>query len=437
MGMDGEMPNDFKWHFGGVVLRDLVEGWNRYAIYGSFWVDLPDNDPTGSRVFPPFQGAAGGPSGGPLLTVKGQPVDLFIEPTGVKPGAILELSDTFAFAGQVAPPLASRVDVVVTSPGGVVRQLHGRANKIGYFYDPAADFSVDQAGVWTVDVTVTHDGMTSAGPVDPPYPTGGVLGTQSGRYQFYVVDPAQPRATVNWPAPGWVQMYRDWDVTTTPISVPVPQGWTDAVLRYTIAMPGWVLQTGELAPTGGTFLINYDPKTLRNTFPNIDLRRPQGWSPGLSDEVFINFVVSGNDGGSTVHRANAVTLHGEQILFEGYAQPQIPPTPTPIPEGRHSGPQSAVSGQQSFLTADCLVEAAEVQALAGLWRQGDAGDQDGDGDSDVLDVMLVAARWGQDRCARPPWCRDGMGSNCAPPAPQETLLEDLDVDPHQDVGRVR
>jgi hypothetical protein len=83
------------------------------------------------------------------------------------------------------------------------------------------------------------------------------------------------------------------------------------------------------------------------------------------------------------------------------------------------------------------VEAAEVQALAGLWRQGDAGDQDGDGDSDVLDVMLVAARWGQDRCARPPWCRDGMGSNCAPPAPQETLLEDLDVDPHQDVGRVR
>ncbi|MBC8422441.1 MAG: hypothetical protein H8E01_00260, partial [Chloroflexi bacterium] len=395
--------NDFKWHFGGVVLRDLVEDWNQYAIYGSFWVNLPSDDPVGSRVMPPFQGAAGGPSGGPIFTVKGEEIDLFIEPTGVKPGAVLEVGDTFAFAGQVAPTLASRVDVVVTSPGQVAHEVHGRANKIGYFYDPSGDFTVDEAGVWTVDVTVTHDGMTSAGPVDPPYPTGGVLGAESGRYEFYVVDPAEPRATVNAPVPGWLQMYRDWDVTPINITVPVPQDWADAVLRYVITMPGWVLQTGELTSPGKAFSITYDPETLQDTFPNIDLRQPQSWAPGLSDEVFISFVISGNKGGNPVHRANALTLHGEQLLFEGYGQPQVVPTPIAIPR----------DVQQQY--------------------QRDAGS-----DIHAVYLPLIMARWSQNQSARPPWCREEADSNCAPPAPEETLVEYVDMDdPHQDVGRER
>jgi hypothetical protein len=396
MGMDGERPNDFKWHFGGVVLRDLVEGWSQYAIYASFWVDLRTNDPVGSRVMPPFQGAAGGPSGGPLLTVKGEAIDLFIEPTGVKPGAILEVGDTFAFAGQVAPPLASRVDVVVTSPSEEVHEIHGRANKVGYFYDPAGDFTVDEAGVWTVDVTVTHDGMTSAGPVDPPYPTGGVLGTESGRYEFYVVDPAEPRATVHLPEPGWVKLENDWDVKPVRTLVPVPEGWTGVSLHYTIAMPGWVLETGELSPTLGFFLFEYDPETLQETFPNIDLRQRQGWSPGLSDEVFISFVVSGNEGGNAVHRANAVTLHGEQVFVEGYE---------------------------------------ELQGSKGAEEQGSRGAREW---GNAVYLPLVAAEWDQSQYARPPWCREELDGNCAPPVPEKMPVEYVDVDdPHRDVGRVR
>ena len=392
-GMDGERPNDFKWHFGGVVLRDLVESWDEYAIYGSLWVDLRTNDPAGSRVMPPFQGAAGGPSGGPLLLLKGEEIDLFIEPTGVKPGAILEVGDTFTFAGQVAPPLASWVDVVVTSPGDVTHEIHGRANKIGYFYDPSGDFAVDEAGVWTVDVTVTHDGMTSAGPVDPPYPTGGVLGTESGRYEFYVVDPAVPRATVHLPKPGWVELQDDWNVKPVRTLIPVPEGWTDLSLHYTIAMPGWVLETRELYPTLGYFLFEYDPETLRETFPNIDLRRRQGWSPGLSDEVFISFLVSGKDRGQAVHRANVVTLHGEQVFVEDYEE-----LPGPLPK-------------------------REVSAL---------------GADHAVYLPFVAARWSQSQYARPPWCREELGSNCAPPVPEETPVEYVELDdPHLDVGRVR
>jgi len=174
------------------------------------------------------------------------------------------------------------------------------------------------------------------------------------------------------------------------------------VLRYVIAMPGWVLQTGELASPGKAFLITYDPETLRDTFPNIDLRQPQLWSPGLSDEVFISFAISGNDGGNPVHRANALTLHGEQLLYEGYEKPQVVPTPTAIPHPVQS---------QHYENAG--------------------------GDIHTVYLPLIVARWGQDH-ARPPWCREDVSSNCAPPAPEETLVEYVDVDdPNQDVGRER
>ncbi|MFP6755672.1 MAG: hypothetical protein VCB60_08130, partial [Alphaproteobacteria bacterium] len=63
MGPDGDLPNDFKFMFGGAVFRDDTRDLNRYGIYSSLWVQLPDRDSAVSRVFPPFQGAAGGPSG--------------------------------------------------------------------------------------------------------------------------------------------------------------------------------------------------------------------------------------------------------------------------------------------------------------------------------------------------------------------------------------
>jgi hypothetical protein len=69
MGANGDLPNDFKFQFGGAVFRDTTQELNRYGIYGSLWVMLADNDRKGSRVFPPFQGANGGPSGGPIMTL--------------------------------------------------------------------------------------------------------------------------------------------------------------------------------------------------------------------------------------------------------------------------------------------------------------------------------------------------------------------------------
>jgi hypothetical protein len=252
--------------------------------------------------------------------------------------------------------------------------------------------------------------MTSAGPVDPPYPTGNVLGSEAGRYYFYVVEPAQARAAITGPMPGWATFTNGWDIVKQTFTVPVPQDWTDARLRYTIALPGWILETREITPTAGSFKVVYDPKTLSYTFPNVDLRRSQSWSPGLSDEVFISFAVSGTGGGAAVYQANVITLQGEQLRYEGY-QPPIPititvtPEPIPTPIGtRSSGTgvgRPAEGSHRSFLSL-----------ILGLGQS-----QSG---------------------ARPPWCLNPASNDCTPPPRSTPAAPEYEVaDPNQDVGRVR
>ncbi len=321
MGLEGDLPNDIKWLFGAAVFKRLDLGIGEVAIYGSLWVEIDDDDPVGSRVFPPFQGAAGGPSGGPIMTLKGQEIDLFLMPTAVRPGTVLEAGDRFVFAGQVGPTLASKVTVRVTSPGGQVRTISGQANSIGYFSDPAGDFVVDEPGVWTVDVEVLHDGMTSAGPVEPPYPTGGVLGSADGRFRVYVVPRAAARIDFGLPDVGLYALEFDGHLPRALHFFPrIPEGWSDVDGVYTISMPGFILEEGTLEPGEEVLEVVYDPVRLQEEFENIDIRdrggleRGGGFEPGLSDEVFISVFLSGTDAsGQPVHAAKVITLVGEDI----------------------------------------------------------------------------------------------------------------------------
>ena len=136
---------------------------------------------------PPFQGASGGPSGGPIMTLLNQEIDIFYHPLGVRPGTILEVGDIAAFSGQIAPTLPSDVAIKITMPSGSVKVIEGTANKIGYFYKPGSNFLITEPGVYDVNISVTHKGMTSSGLVQPPYPTGGILGPEPKAFQFYAV----------------------------------------------------------------------------------------------------------------------------------------------------------------------------------------------------------------------------------------------------------
>jgi len=321
VGVLGDLANDIKWQYVGVVFRNPRQNVCRYGAYASLWVLAPDSDPLGARTMPPFQGAAGGPSGGPIMTLKGKPIDLFFLPLGVQPGSVLEVGQSCSFSGQVGPPLNARLAVTVTSPGGVVHTVQARADKVGYLYDAADDFVVTEPGRWTADVSVVFDGQTPTGPVLPPYPHGDVLGSANGRYEFYVVPAREPPLAILSPRNGFLS-FNSSPLPPVSISGAVPAGWRDVRVYYTIAMPGFILKQGQCTPSAGTFRFNYDPEALAHDFPNLDLVARDERRPGLADLVTISMLASGRNGqGAPANRACVTTLLAEEVQNTRFEQP--------------------------------------------------------------------------------------------------------------------
>ena len=89
VGVLGDQPNDFKFQYLGVVYRDLVAGHNEYLGHGTGWIFIPDSDTTGNRAMPPFAGTGNGgwtTEGGPLLTLNGEDIDIFLPRRACVPG---------------------------------------------------------------------------------------------------------------------------------------------------------------------------------------------------------------------------------------------------------------------------------------------------------------------------------------------------------------
>ncbi|MBM4464661.1 MAG: hypothetical protein FJ014_03690 [Chloroflexi bacterium] len=326
VGILGDLPNDYKFQYIGAVYRDLETGHSEYLGQGTGWILLSDDDPLGSRVMPPFAGPGNGgwtTEGGPLMRLKGQDVHIFIQPTGILPGAVLQVGDTFRFAGHIMPTLDSRVAFTVTAPSGVQHLGGGRANRIGYFYNPTDDFVVGEPGLWMVDVHVWHDGLCSGGQTIPPYPSGDVLGSEDGRYWFYVVQRDAPRLDVSTPAPGFLSF--PGGVTPITISGTVPITLTGAVVDYTITMPGFILEHGQVSAANGTYTVVFDPVALARDFPNLDLiGRDARNLPGLADTFAIGLLLRGRDaGGNLAYRANSIVLQGEQVFVGHVAEPSL------------------------------------------------------------------------------------------------------------------
>lgn len=309
VGIEGDLPNDIKWQYTGVVFRDQNSGINDYGAYASLWVLAPDDDPMGARVTPPFQGATGGPNGGPIMVLKGEDVDLFFYPRSGFPGQVLREGDVLSFSGHVGPPLDSKLTITVTSPSGIETSITGQANHVGYFYQPEDDIVVDEVGVWNVQIQVLHDGLTSSGPTTEPYPTGSVLGAEGRSYEIYVFEGDFPDYEVTSPDQGFLK------ITGTPIRPIVFQGllpssFQGARYSYTIAMPGFLLEQGEGVAEGRDFELVYDPVELNREYPNLDLTAYDYPRPGLADQIWITMLFQVEGSALPV----TFTLHGEEVF---------------------------------------------------------------------------------------------------------------------------
>lgn len=321
---DGDHPGDIKWEFGGAVLRVPSRGIAEYAIYSSFWVLLPHGDVVGARVTPPFQDATGASiNGGPLLTLKGQDIDMLFLPKGVRPGDVLEVGDIVAFSGHVGPPLDSRVAVTITSPSGIVRARTWHANKIGWLYDPGFDFAADRAGRWTVDLSVLHDRPYVGNGVTPlSHNRGTVLGT-NGRYEFYVVARGSPRLFILNPPSGflrWLVGVEGMTGRIQPIEIRGIAPPSTTAVRYTIHDKGVVMGQGSVTPdSGGAFAITYDARALHEEFSMLSLTAHEGLWEGLANEVSINLLAIG----AQAPQGNTVTLIGEEVFVGSDARPWL------------------------------------------------------------------------------------------------------------------
>ena len=307
-GREGDLPGDFKFLYGGAVIRDAVKGEGIYAIYGSAWVLLHDDDPIGSRVMPPFQGAAGGPDGGPLFTVHGREIDMFFMPLGVRPGAVLEMGDLFRMAGPVMPTLPSRIDYTVIAPNGELRTFGGRANAVGYFYDPDDDFALDQPGIWNVFLTVTHDGLTSAGPVESPFPTGGILSPTGTSFYFVVTDADTQRMEINTDLHSLTPAeWFDKDIKTANFEAALPEGWIGDQAWLTVTMPGTVLIDQPVSIEEGRIRWELDGEALNQIASNFD------YEQGIADTVTVTFYAEGQLAGRPARAVGTIVTHGARV----------------------------------------------------------------------------------------------------------------------------
>ena len=297
-GMAGDRVDDPKLQYGGIVYRDAT-GKKYYAAYGSMAIMIPPGLTPGQRVFPPFQGNGGGPSGGPLFNFRGAPVDMFFTSAGAGPGSVLKVGETFSFSGVLWPTLASKVDLTVTPPAGSARVQTGRANKVGAYYVPGNDFAVTDPGLHTVQLTVTHDGRTSAGQTTAPYPTGSVLGAANNTFTFYVVPADAPVPTLA--ASATTLTGAGVTLTVTP-----PAGITASTCHVTAAFAGEVLRQAAGNLAGNACSFNYRPADYTADFLNLD--------PDGSDVVNVTLYLAGTSGGQTVHMARRVAFFGGRLV---------------------------------------------------------------------------------------------------------------------------
>jgi hypothetical protein len=134
-----------------------------------------------------------------------------------------------------------------------------------------------------------------------------------GSFVFYVVEPEMERLPILEPDAGFLSF--DGGVTPVTIAGAAPAGLTEAVVDYTITMPGFILEHGQVEAAGGGFEVEYDAVELARDFPNLDLiGRYHTNLPGLADTITISMLLSGRDEhGELIHQANMAVLQGQLL----------------------------------------------------------------------------------------------------------------------------
>jgi hypothetical protein len=152
---------------------------------------------------------------------------------------------------------------------------------------------------------VTFEGRvpSTSGQVTAPFPSGGVLGSREGEFNFYVADARSDPPGIA-PLPPFV---RPPDGPMA-ITVVPPPGLSSVQLTYTATIPGFILEEG----TSTALSYVYDAARLAADFPNLDLYDQDGFA--AADTVTVSLLVSGTDAsGARKHFTRQVVFQGEEV----------------------------------------------------------------------------------------------------------------------------
>lgn len=294
----GDEEGDIKAFLGGIVVK--AGAYREFVPYASMGVLIPEalregerkyrlRDEKGQRICPPYQGAAGGlATCGPLLTVGGVPFDLFVTPTGTRPGSVLSPGDRFVFSGLVWPTLDVAYRVKVTDPLGRQRSFSGRASRVGYIDGKDAEFEVREPGVYTVAVSLTQDkvvpstglapspplvadGVTTQSEYRYGRPLSAILGSADSSYRFYVGE-ADPDISVSTEIALRDTARRGGSdrvpsAATMTVSLPADAEHVD----YTLSIPGLVVALASLSNVRELKLALTEEQLKKDGYPNVIL----------------------------------------------------------------------------------------------------------------------------------------------------------------------
>ena len=289
----GDEEGDVKLLFGGAVLKNGDQ--QHFVPYASMAVIVEEGsrtesggwtfgDDKGNRICPPYQGAAGGlGTCGPLLTHRGRDVDLFITPTGTRPGSVLEPGDLFTFSGQAWPTLDVAVEVTVTGPDNEIHYFENRASTVGYVDAKNMSFVVEEPGVYEVHVSAIQDrpvpstglapdpalvadGHTTMSIYGYQHPLSAVLGSPDSTYRFYVTEElGSSRIGSNTsilhgpPGPGSIYGWAGSHVEKITFDYALPPGVTQG--HYSLTAPGLLIEQGAITGSG-TLTVEVDQSEL-------------------------------------------------------------------------------------------------------------------------------------------------------------------------------
>jgi hypothetical protein len=180
---------------------------------------------------------------------------------------------------------------------------------------------LNQTGEWTVELTVTHDGMTSAGPVEEPYPTGGPLTPDLHTFSFFVVESAAERLPVYTDLADLEYQPWHYEMDSAAFVMMLPDDLdTDKVLMVA-TIPGIVIASEELSVEDGRVDWMLIGPVLNRLVHNLD------YLQGLADTITVTFFAQDGNQAS----AGNIVVHGSHVPLP--SAPAQTPITYPVPTG--------------------------------------------------------------------------------------------------------